>query len=497
MNKTRLYVIPAQAGICKFGVPKRRIPACAGMTILTLLLLSLSSISFSQGYKIETTVHNSTDTVAYLGHHFATQRYLDDTAKVVNGKAVFTGNKPLVEGIYFYYTPTTYFEFLIGEQDFSLETTSPDPITIGFTNSMKFNNSKTNEGFYKMQRFTKQMKAKNKLLMQELDSADNEETKEGIKLQLKELNTQVVNYQSQLKAEYSDTFLAKLIALMQSPKMPEVPDSIENKQLYKYKYYKNNFWNDIDIADPGLLRTPLLDVKIKEYLDNIVIQQSDSVIKEVDLLIAKASTNKEAFRYLLITLVNKYESSNMIDFDKVFVHLIETYYLTGQADNWTTPETLDKLKNRVAMIKPNFIGNDAPRLILWDTLGNEINLRGIEAAFTVLYFYSPECGHCKTKTPLLYESYPDLVAKGVEIIAICTDTDEKKWKDFIVKNDLGWINLADLESKTNVRYFYDIRSTPTVYILDKDKKIVLKKIDVLDIPNVIDMLIKQSKPNTK
>lgn len=473
----------------KKGLVKLRILALVVITVKLLLILLLSpSLLFAQGYQIEATIHNTTDTVAYLGHHFATQRFLDDTAKVVNGKAIFKGNTTLVEGIYFYYTPSTYFEFLIGEQRFSINATAPN-----FLSTMTFKNSKTNEGFYKMQQFTSKMKAKNKLLTQGYDSTTTDLEKEELKSKLKEINKEVKNYHTQLKEEYAGTFLAKLIALMQSPKVPKTPKGTVNEQSFKYEYYKSNFWNGIDIADPGLLRTPILDTKIKEYLDNVVIQQSDSVIKEVDLLIAKTAHNKEAFRYLLITLVNKYESSKVIDFDKVFVHIIEKYYLTGQADGWTNKETLDKLKNRIAMIKPNFLGNDAPQLILWDTLGNAVNLKEIEAEFTVLYFYSPDCGHCIKKTPVFYEFYPELVAKGVEVLAICTDTDEKKWKDFIIKDDLGWINLADLESKTYVKYYYDIRTTPTVYILDKNKKIVLKKIDMLDIPDVIDMLIKQQK----
>lgn len=143
------------------------------------------------------------------------------------------------------------------------------------------------------------------------------------------------------------------------------------------------------------------------------------------------------------------------------------------------------------MIKPNFIGNPAPELVLWDTLGAEVNIRDIDANYLVLYFYDPDCGHCKKKTPELYANYPDLVAKGVEVIGVDISTDEKKWKDFIKKDDLGWINLADLNNQTYFRYYYDIRSTPTVYILDKDKKIRVKKIDVLDVPVVIDQLIKQ------
>lgn len=452
--------------------------------LFSFLLLPFSVLG--QTYSIKTTVHNSTDTVAYLGHHFATQRYLDDTAKVVNGKAIFEGAKVLPPGIYFYYTPNNYFEFLIEDQKFALEATAPD-----FVQSMKIKNSPLNEGFYKLQRFTAEMKAKSRPILDQYDSTSTEAEKEEIKAQMDVLNKQVIEFQNKLKEEYKGTLLAKLILLMQSPTVPHIPEGTEDPELYKYTFYKNHFWDGIDITDPGLLRTPLLDAKINDYLDNVVVQLSDSVIKEVDILLSRAKPSKETFRYLLITLVNKYERSPVIDFDKVFVHLVENYYLNGMADEWTTQETLDKLKNRVAMIKPNFIGNPAPELVLWDTLGTEVNIRDIDAKYTVLYFYDPDCGHCKKKTPELYAHYADLVAKGVEVVGVCTATDEKEWKDFIKKDGLEWINVADLNSQTYFRYYYDIRSTPTVYILDKDKKIVVKKIDALDIPAVIDQLIKQ------
>lgn len=459
------------------------------MRKLFFLFLSLvPSLLFAQGYSIETIVHNSEDTIAYLGHHFATQRYLDDTTKVVNGKAIFKGSKTLTPGIYFYYTPKHYFEFLVEDQNFKLETTAPD-----YVSTMKIKNSPENEGFYKLQQYTAEMKAKSKSVKDRYDSTTNEIEKAKLKEQLVEMTNQVENFQLNLKKEYPGTLLAKIITLMQTPKEPKAPEGIKDPEIYKYNYYKNHFWDGIDITDPGLIRTPLLDAKINDYLDNVVLQISDSVIKEVDIILTKATKSKEAFRYLLITLVNKYESSHVIDFDRVFVHIVENYYLTGKADEWASKETLDKLKNRINMIKPNFIGNPAPELVLWDTLGNQIDLRDIDAKYTVLYFYDPDCGHCQKKTPVLYESYPDMVAKGVEVIGVCTGTDEKKWKDFIKKDDLGWINVADLGSKTYFKYYYDIRSTPTVYILDKDKKILVKKIDALDVPAVIDQIIEQDK----
>jgi peroxiredoxin len=278
---------------------------------------------------------------------------------------------------------------------------------------------------------------------------------------------------------------------MQTPSVPDVPEGADSI-MFRYTYYKTHFWDGIDIADTGLLRSPLLHNKIMDYLDNVVIQQADTIIVAVDELIAASKKNDEAFRYMLISLTNKYESSKVMGFDKVFVHLVDTYYMTNQA-TWTDAETIKKLEERAASIRPNFIGNPAPAFTLQDTLGRDYRLYDIDAKYTVLYFYDPDCGHCKKATPELYDAYADLQSKNVEVLAICTTTDGKRWHEFIVENDLGWINLADLEAKTHFKYYYDVRSTPTVYILDEDKKILLKKIATEDIPDVIDQLIAREK----
>ena len=111
----------------------------------------------------------------------------------------------------------------------------------------------------------------------------------------------------------------------------------------------------------------------------------------------------------------------------------------------------------------------------------------------MLFFYDPDCGHCKKSTPLLYDAYADMQAKGVEVLAICTTTDKKRWMEFIQEFNLEWLNLADLSATTHMKYYYDVRSTPTVYILDEEKKILLKKIPTENVPEIIDQLIAQSE----
>jgi peroxiredoxin len=457
------------------------------VTLRYIILLIFGSYqAHAQGYSIKTIVQNQQDTVAFLGHHFATQRYVDDTAKVINGAATFMGDKALTEGIYFYYSPSVYFEFLIGEQNFSIEGEAPDVVA-----TAKITGSPINIGFYDMQKFTTAKRNQTKQLETSIDSTATEAEKEAVANKIKVISREVKDYQLELQKKYPGSILDRLVRVKQTPTVPNVPKDADSL-MFSYTYYKTHYWDGINIADPGLLRSPLLHNKIMDYLDNVVIQQADTIIIAVDELIADSKEHDEAFRYVLISLTNKYESSKVMGFDKVFVHLVDKYYMTNQA-TWTDAETIKKLEERAASIRPNFIGNPAPAFTLQDTLGRDYRLYDIDAKYTVLYFYDPDCGHCKKATPELYDAYADLQSKDVEVLAICTTTDSKRWHEFIVENDLEWINLADLASKTHIKYYYDVRSTPTVYILDENKKILLKKIATEDIADVIDQLIAGEK----
>ena len=451
----------------------------------TGLLILISASVIGQGYDIRTKINGQQDTVAYLGHHFATQRYVDDTAKVVNGVASFSGPEKLANGVYFYYSPSVYFEFLISDQQFSISGDAEDVIRTATIEGSPLNN-----GFLEMQRFNFLKRTEADQLKAKLDSTKNESEIESIRAQLYSIDAEIKDFQKGLQAQHPESLLAKLILLMQTPEVPEIPAG-EDSVTFSYNYYKNHFWDGIDITDPGLLRSPLLHNKIMDYLDNVVVQQVDTVIKEVDHLLQIAQRSPEAFRYLLLTLTNKYVSPKINGHDEVFVFLVDNYYLNGLA-TWTDQVTIDKLEERAASIRPNFIGDPAHPFILQDTLGTDYALYDIRAKYTVLYFYDPDCGHCKKATPMLYEAYADLRAKDVEVLAICTTTDKERWQEFIVENDLNWPNLADLNGVTHIKFYYDVRSTPTVYILDKDKKILLKKIASEDVPEVIDQLIANS-----
>jgi thiol-disulfide isomerase/thioredoxin len=125
--------------------------------------------------------------------------------------------------------------------------------------------------------------------------------------------------------------------------------------------------------------------------------------------------------------------------------------------------------------------------------GIMVSLYDIKKDFVVLYFWEPNCGHCQEATPKLKAWYDKAKNEGVEVFAVCTQPDKAKWEKYIQDNKLDWINGWDPQRSTNYDYYYNVTSTPGIYILDKNKKIIAKKLPVEAIGSFIQNYRKYQK----
>jgi hypothetical protein len=476
------------------------------LTVITVTAL-LSVADFhdcrSQGYDITVKINNLKDTVAYLGYSFGDQKFVKDTSKVLNGNTlVFRSDTVhLPRGVYFIYSAREYFDFIVNEQKFSLETDAADLI-----GKMKVYGSRENSVFNEFQKFSLSKQDESSSLSGQVDSLlkknDSLALKE-IRNKLTVISKEVNAYQDAIINSYPGTFVAKLIAAMQRPAIPETPPVQEGAPVnknWKFYFYKEHFFDHFDLADSGLLRSPVYQPRIDEYLDNLTLQHPDSIEAAVDFLLKKASSNKETFRYLLVKLTSKYEGSNIMGMEGVFVYLAQNYYLNGKAD-WADSALLSKFATRVKALLPNLIGKMAPPMQLVDSVLQPVRLSDMGSRFIILYFYDHDCGHCKEATSQLSDLYDKrLRPLGVRILAADVmnslqsgedpDVCIKKWKEFIQKYQLrDWINAADPYLRDNFRANYNIESTPTIYILNSKLEIIAKRLGVDQLEDFIRKMI--------
>ncbi len=457
------------------------------ISVVLLLAISCAGLSQDKAYEIKVKVNKFKGDVLYLGYPYGDKKYLADTAEINDkGEFVFDGTTELDGGLYFIYSPapkSLYFDLIVAEPKFSLETD-----TVDIADHMKSSGSLENEIFFNFQRFMKEMQTEGNDLSEKMKAATDEVEKEKLRSRLMDMDAKVKAYRDDVISKNKNTFAAKFIKSTIQIEVPESPKDENGQDIdpnFGYAYYKKHYFDNIDFSDKRMLRTPNFNSKIEEYLEKLTVKHPDSIIASVRTIISKSRANKEVFRYCVQNLTHKYEISNIMGMDAVFVDMAENYYLSGDA-YWTDSATIAKIEDRVDRLKPNLIGNEAPALMLLDTLMRPVNALKIKADYMVLFFYDPDCGHCKKSTPVLRDIYHDkLKPMGVVVVAADIKKETDKWKKFIKEQKLDWINLSDPNMRSNFRYEYNIETTPQIYILDNQKKIIAKKLDVEQIEDFI------------
>lgn len=457
-----------------------------------LFLIARTGLAAAGGYEIKVRIVGLKDTICYLGNHYGDKQYVKDTVKVDNnGWMTFKGKEPLDGGIYLVILPNkTYFEILINdEQRFTIETD-----TLDYVGHLKATGSVENQLFSDHQKYLIEKGRQNQDLRNRLENnKNNKDSTEVIKKQIAAIDKDVKQYRLKLVADHPNTFMAKIILTLQEPDVPEPPKDANGNvtdSTFQFRYFKSHYLENVDFGDERLLRTPILYNKVKTYTQQLTVPLPDSIIPSVDTIIIRSRANKEVFKYHVATLANYYETSNIMGYDKVFVHIAENYYLTNEA-YWADSALKAKIQERVDKIKPNILGTPAHNLVMLDTnvqiKGNTIvpesmrykSLYDIKARYTILAFWDPTCSHCKVEVPELHHIYDSLKTKGVsiEVFAVGIESDPELWKKFIREHNLDWINVTDPANQTRFRDFYDIYSTPVIYLLDDQKRIIAKRLD--------------------
>jgi hypothetical protein len=327
---------------------------------------------------------------------------------------------------------------------------------------------------------------------------------------LEKINTEVKEYVENIINQNQGSFVSKFLLAMKEIEVPDPPRD-ENGAIidssFQARYYKNHYFDYFDISDVRLLRTPLYEKKLKTYIDKWIYPVPDSIYKEVDWLIEKSRSDTLIFKYMLTTLFNHYATSKYVGMDAVYAYIAEKYYIPEAS--WSSPDFIEKLRERVEKINPLTIGKVSPDVQLVrvtddhfhaaanDTslkrnpyIGDFFNLHDINADYIVLYFWEADCGHCKKSIPKLHELWHEMKEKDIylEVVAVSMlggIEGKVKWIDFINENQLyGWINAWN-PYDFSYKDAYDVSSSNILYLLDKDKKIIAKRIS----PEQVEQLI--------
>ncbi len=462
------------------------------------------SIQAQDAHAIQITLKPYQNAKIYLGYHYGKQKGLIDSA-ILDAKSsgVFAGKEKLPGGIYFIVSPKKeiLFELLVDkEQKFSI---SAD--TVHIPASVVFTGSPDNTVFQSYRATMAKDGKEMADLQASLSTAKNHADSTAILDKMKTLNTAVREYRAGLEKKYPESLLTMLLKALNEPVVPPADQQPGGKydSSFAYYFYRTHYWDGVSWTDDRLVRTPILEPKLDRYFRDIVPQMTDTINREVDLILLQSRTNKEMFKFLMVYFVQKYINPEYMGQDAVFVHLFEKFINTGQADFFT-----DKYRkfvdDRAYSLMANQIGLAAPDMEMTDSAGKSGSLYSVQSKFIVICFWDPTCSHCKEEVPKLDSIYQaKWKNEGVKMYGVKVDGSREAWLKFITDHNLkDWIHVyqpksvmdADVAAgRPGYKQLYDVYQTPILYLLDADKHIIAKKLNYLQFDEVIDLKLKNPK----
>jgi peroxiredoxin len=438
----------------------------------------------AEGYTINFAVKGEKNKDALLVMHYGTGKYSIDTAKIdKNGKAVFTGKKPLIPGMYLIAIDGgQILDFLISDtvnQNFSISVTKGK-----YIETLSFKNSPENEAFADYSRFLIDRQKKETELS---DKVQGKKSLESIEMEIKSLALQTDEKTVEISAKFPGSLLESVTMAMNTPQpsKSEIPESPDSARRYLFEFYKEHYWDRITLTDNRMQNTPILIPAIDNYFKNMVMQIPDSIILAVDFVLSKAESDTAMMKFLTGHIFNQYVSSKIMGMENVVVHMIDNYYLSGKV-HVTDEKFIKNVTEYVDKNRETLIGKKAKDLKMETVNGNAESLYDIDSPYILVCFYESSCSHCQEEIPKIYKVFQEFKDRGLAGFCVYTQKDKANWIEFIAKNQMtDWINVWDPRNETDFRVSYSVYSVPQVYILDKDRKIVGRGLENLSLAQLL------------
>ena len=147
------------------------------------------------------------------------------------------------------------------------------------------------------------------------------------------------------------------------------------------------------------------------------------------------------------------------------------------ASSLTDPALVPAYQNDARLCALNTVGTPAADFRFTDSAGRTRNLYDIKAGTTLLFFSNPGCNACREIIASIKEipGITEKISSGrLAILNIYIDEDLKAWRESLPEYPKDWIVGYDPGQSIRRNQLYNVRGIPSLYVLDKDKKVLMK-----------------------
>ncbi|MDY0989467.1 thioredoxin-like domain-containing protein [Flavobacterium sp. CFBP9031] len=430
---------------------------------------------------LESTQLKKGDTCIFYGYLNGNITRGDTILIQTAGRLELSSKTPLPQGQYILQTPKQIYngmiELLIEKSNSNVLKISHDSLY----NSISFKDNPVNGVYSAYLGSVRATENQIQKLYAKVNLTTPLENREKISREIKEPQKRLYDLESSIIKRYPNTLLSAIVSCNNLPLMSgSILDnymSDSNSALYKQttKFLRDNYFKGVDFHSDVLLNTSLVPFKIKKYISLFDKNdpELDDVVKE---LLQKSAVNPLMYQVVsdaLYTIFHQslYTNNN----ENIMIDILKNAKQQSFVPDWKK----QSITQQILIYQKNKVGTQAANLNLKDFGDKEYLLNNVKSKYTILYFYDPECSNCSEITPKMKGWFYVDGPKNATILAIYINQDEQEWSNYIRENTYPprWINLWDKNESDKMREKYWIESLPAIYVLDENKKVILKNVN--------------------
>lgn len=265
--------------------------------------------------------------------------------------------------------------------------------------------------------------------------------------------------------------------------LPEIPETIANADD-RAKYLVMHFWDRFDFADRELIQKPhITEQAFVDYINILTYVPAKSVDESVVYTLKKAEADSSMY-FHFTSLFEKYfyEPNSPFRNEDFYLPVLKQVV----ESKLLIPEVKSRYEFQLEMAGKNNVGQMANDFTYTLPSGQSSNLYSIKSEYVLLMFSNPECSTCMSVTRQLSQSVAIQSAlsrntQGRTMLTIMTlypDSNVDEWRAHLDELPPNWLHTHDKGMEITYKRLYDIKAIPTLYLLNKDKKVILKDTSV-------------------
>lgn len=225
-------------------------------------------------------------------------------------------------------------------------------------------------------------------------------------------------------------------------------------------------WEGFAFDDKQSVESRGAEERFARFLLSLEQQTHTQQAEQIGNLLAKAEQYNTTARFLLLADKYLHDPNSPYRNDERYLLFLQ-YAATHQLADYTTNPRYQK---HYTMVQKNRVGHKATDFPYTTQAGEKGRLYQLQSKYILLFFHDPDCDECQYVKKQLENQHAYFAQKGIQVVAVYIDNEVEAWRKAHYPS--AWLSVYAPE--IDKQDLYDIKALPTLYLLDYQKRVVLK-----------------------